>query len=117
MKSLNLTQVIKNFVGETFKNEGKDFTLKEALLQLINHAHMMGLSKVEEATAYAAGMLIGGDKGTLSQDQYDVLKKLADNGKASVQQQEVPIYPNLAILQQVREMVNAAETVKEEKKG
>lgn len=118
---IDLSIKLKTFDGKSLYSDEKqtqEFTLKDGLLGYIRNAPNMGLSDSEQNTAFVLGYLIGPETGKveLTTDQYDCLKKLADNGKIkTVQNQEVPLYPNLEIKGRIKELVDDAPQIEEKK--
>lgn len=114
-KVIDVSQALVDFEGRPIpisENDSKPIALKTILLAYCARAGEMGLSDLEQAGTFEAGMMVGaaGGKVELDQSQYDVLKKLADSGKIKTQQGEQDIF-GLLIKQQVKQMVNAAETL------
>ncbi|GAC1503087.1 MAG: hypothetical protein NVS1B10_08110 [Candidatus Saccharimonadales bacterium] len=111
-RTLNVNQVLKNFIGENIQVEGteKDLTLKDALLSYLRVAHMMGIGQQEEGIAYSLGFIIGPSSGDveLSTDQYDLLKKICDNGKVKSPNGTEQSVWSLEVKGQAKALVDAA---------
>lgn len=116
-KRLQLTQALLNYRGEAIRSGEAVLTLGDALLEYAEQAHFMGLSVPEQVLVDRSARAIGAalrNGGVLKvpQEEYDVLKKLSDNGMGrSPQGQEIPIFPATSLRIQVRDLVNAAEHV------
>src|SRR4051794_3485772 len=119
MKSLDTSTVLLSFEGKPIPN-GKEkdgteipMTLKDVLLSYLSQGQAMGLNAMEMGRAYKLGMLIGGSTKvvTLQQPDYDLLKKLCDDGNLRQGQEMMPRF-SLVISQQAKELIDAAETVK-----
>ena len=88
-KVIDLSQEIRAFNGnviqflEDASTKPEPLTLGRALIQYIQHAHFMGVeSATELGLAYDVGMKLN-HNGTIrmSQDEYDLVKKLVDGGE------------------------------------
>lgn len=126
-KLLDIRQVLTDFEGkplkfqETADQEVKnwpDTTLKHLLLRALASGNnsVANLSDAEKMNVYDAGVFIGVHQGPdpveLNQQQYDVLKKIIDNGKIKVQGgQEIDLF-TLIEQQQVKRLIDKAEHVK-----
>jgi hypothetical protein len=110
-RELNVSQVLKSFEGKEIKRDGVSgdvFTLRDGLLGYLRNASGMGLTPHEENIAYTLGFLVGPAEGKveLTTEQYDVIKKICDNGKSkNVQGQETNVY-SIEIQYQIKEMVD-----------
>src|SRR4051794_20918439 len=114
-KSLDISIALKSFEGEPIKEGGKDLTLRGVLLTYVSQAHAMGLTPVEEGNAFDLGMRLGACKESsvvFEQHQYDLLKKIVDNGKVQMAQdhKQVPLF-SVVISQQAKRLVDAAVTL------
>jgi hypothetical protein len=114
-RQIDLAQKFKTFEGKNYQHEGKDFTLKDALMVYIRAASQMGLSESDQSTAYVLGFLIGKEEGkvTLTTAQYDCIKRMADSGQTSNREGTNEIWVSIEVKLQIKEMVDAAESIKE----
>ena len=125
-KLLDIRQVLTDFEGKPLKfqevdgqvlADRPDTTLKHVLLRALASANnsSANLTDAEKMNVYDAGKFIGIHQGSdpveLNQQQYDVIKKIIDNGKVKVQNQEIDLF-TLVEQQQIKQMVDAAENVK-----
>jgi hypothetical protein len=111
MKSLDLSQVLKSYEDKPIKNgESGDLTLKSMLLAYLAQAQHADLTSIDKGTVFQIGLSLGPVNGTvnLEQPQYDLIKKLCDSEKL-----HTALGFPLLWTQQAKNMVDAAETVKE----
>jgi hypothetical protein len=106
MKKLDVTQVLTNFNGEPLKEGDRVLTLKDMLLAYLSNAHLMECDN--KTAAYCAGVAIatGGKECKLEQDQYDAVKKLADNPQITDNQGNKKDFASIIVTQQVKKMVD-----------
>ncbi len=117
-KSLDVSQVLKDFEGKPYQTKDSDGTvhdrtLREILLAYCANGHAMSLTPEEEGVVFAVVLRLGNANGvvTFEQREYNVLKKIVDNGKIGKPPQDQYLFV-LPITHQVRQMVDAADTVK-----
>ena len=125
-KLLDIRQVLTDFEDKPLKfqetdgqelKDRPDTTLKHIILRLLASANNSSatLSDTDKMNAYDAGVFIGVHQGNdpveLNQQQYDVIKKIVDNGKVKVQNQEIDLL-TLIEQQQTKRMIDSAENVK-----
>jgi len=115
MKKLKLEN-LKGFDGKPLKEGDKVIGLKDVLMAYLRNAHAMGLTDKEQTTAYGLGFLIAQAKESveLPNDEYDVLKKLCDNGKVKAPNGQEQQLFGVIYKEQVRQMVNDAQPIKGE---
>lgn len=101
--------------GENARFEMKSITLKDALLGYIRRADKMGLSRSEQEIAYTLGFLLAKAENSLelTTEQYNIIKKLADNGEMTLPNgTKQPIY-GFILKNQTRAGVDKATNVEE----
>lgn len=101
--------------GENARFEMKSITLKDALLGYIRRADKMGLSRSEQEIAYTLGFILAKEENSLelTTEQYNIIKKLADNGEMTLPNgTKQPIY-GFILKNQTREGVDKAANVEE----
>lgn len=90
-------------------------TLKHVLLRYISFANDSAakLTDEEKVHVYEAGRIIGmaGGEFELTQQQYDVVKKIVDNGKVKTPQGQESDLLSLVIHQHTKEVINNAKVV------
>lgn len=116
-KILKLDTVLTDFNDTPLQHEDQSaLTLRKALLQYLGLAHLMGVSGVEELSLYFIGRKIGKAPvdGTVTLDiqDYNLLKKLVDTGKVTVNGQPQSIF-KLVAAQQLRVLLDEAENDKD----
>lgn len=114
-KKLDISTILKDFEGIPIPVSDKDATpttLKRVLLTYCRMAgQIAGLSEADQQTIYEVGMLVGTGNGTvsLSQAQFDALKKMCDSGKVKVPGEgEMPLLGS-EVRWQVKALVDRAE--------
>lgn len=116
-RSLDVTQKFENFEGKEFEENGSPVLLKTIVLSYLRQSDRMGLTDAEQSTAYEAGLAIshGENPVVLTSAQYNVIKKLADNGKMKDGSgAESNMFP-MEVRFGAREMIDSAPMVEEEK--
>ena len=101
--------------GENARFEMKSITLKDALLGYIRRADKMGLSRSEQEIAYTLGFILAKEENSLelTTEQYNIIKKLADNGEMTLPNgTKQPIY-GFILKNQTRAGVDKATNVEE----
>lgn len=114
-KVLDISQELVDYDNKPLPDtDNTNWTLKKVILTYIRSAHAMSLSDTESGYAYESGFIIGAQTGKieLTQQQYDTIKKLADNARVTSNGQTSPLFP-LLISQQAKKLIDAAETLKE----
>ncbi len=119
-KAIDTTIVLKDFEGNPLTDQNKkEVTLKAVLLNYLQNCHAMGVtSENEKLSAYLAGLAIGsgGASTQLEQAQYDIIKKLVDGNKIKMGNSEEQLY-GIVVQQQVKQILDQAENVKEKSKS
>lgn len=88
-KTLDVSTVLLDFDQETpltiqERDATRPLRLKDVLLTYLRQAQDMNLSPPEETTAFDVGVLVATSKNgvvELEQHQYDLVKKICDNGR------------------------------------
>ena len=115
-KKLKLDTVLTNFDGTVIVENEIPLTLKKILLEYIGLAHAMNITGPEEFTLYSIGKKIGKPAGddfiALELQDFNLLKKIVDSGKITVNGQQQPIF-KLVISQQVRVLLEEVENIKD----
>jgi len=95
-------------------NDTKAITLKDILMRYIVNANSMNITDSDREPLYSAGIALATATKELILDpaQYNVIKKLCDHGKVSIQDKEINLW-NFIATEQARQMVDEAENVKE----
>lgn len=127
-KRINLDQVFKTFEGEDIIEtpEVKDakgvvtkevtkFTLKKMLLSYVRASQGMETKPEEQTLMYEIGIKIGGAEGLidLKQSEYDLIKKLVDNGKVKDRDGQMVDFWDLEKAQQLKLIIDGAQNAPE----
>lgn len=101
--------------GEEAKLEMHTITLKDALMGYIRRADKMGLSDTEQNVAYTLGFILAKAENSLelTTEQYNVIKKLADNGEMTLPNGTKQSIYGFILKNQTREGVDKAANVEE----
>lgn len=123
-KRINLDRVFKSFEGEdiietpevkdakgTVTKEATKFTLKKMLLSYVRASQGMDTKPEEQTLMYEIGVKIGTTEGLidLKQNEYDLIKKLVDNGKITDRQGQKLDLWDLEKSQQLKGIIDSAE--------
>jgi len=126
LKKLNTAEILKTFDGKDMVEQGvgeeaSNLTLKKALLVYLVNANRIG-SVTDNANdailAYEAGVKIGmaDSEVVLTDPQIDVLKKLVQCNKLSIQGRQEPMY-GLVVSQQLLNILASAPVVDDKTSG
>ncbi len=107
-----------DFEGKPIKVDSKVFTLKDGLMTYIRNAGRMGLNEEDQNIAYTLGFLLGPAEGPveLTTAQYDVIKKICDHGKVTTAPSNSEAVYGIEVRLQMKELVDKAEMIEEDKK-
>ena len=125
-KELDLGTVLVEYDGKPVQDlsaqkegegeiQSKDLLLRDAILGYLRRADRMGLNEREQNIAYELGFIVAGQTGKmiLTTEQYDAVKKLADNGKVKLPNgQEEYLYP-FVVRVQTKRLIDGARNVEE----
>lgn len=127
LRRIDVSRVITDWDGETpipLEGADRDFTIKDAIMKIANHAHLCSLSKEDKGLMIRLARINAKCSGNLdlTQHEYDVLKRITDAGTftppgGNGQTPPVSLF-GLCVESQVQEAVNdAVKLGSEEKNG
>lgn len=119
-RSLDVDTVLKDFTGKNIKiqetpGDPADLTVGKMIFSYLRRIDDWKLSDEESYLSMAIGSLVAeGGKVVLSGKQYDILKKIADTASKGNPEEHKNVHPEIRY--QMKDLIDAADMVAEEKK-